>query len=102
NELKDEFLINTSHELRNPLHGIMNIAQSILDDRAHQANDEHRNRLKIQVAVARRLSLMLDDLLDVTRLNENAVQLKLKSVSIPSVVTGVAEMLKFMLDDKPV
>ena len=27
---KDDFLANTSHELRNPLHGIINIAQSVL------------------------------------------------------------------------
>src|SRR5690606_13848085 len=30
---KDDFLANTSHELRNPLHGIINIAQSILKNR---------------------------------------------------------------------
>ena len=34
---KDDFLANTSHELRNPLHGIINIAQSILHNRPESA-----------------------------------------------------------------
>lgn len=29
---KDQFLANTAHELRNPLHGMMNIAQSVMDE----------------------------------------------------------------------
>ncbi|WP_028612456.1 ATP-binding protein [Paenibacillus harenae] len=102
NKQKDDFLVNTSHELRNPLHGIMNITQSLLDDRTHPANEEHRERLEIQIAVARRMSLLLDDLIDVTRLNEKTIQLQLKSVHVQSVLTGIIEMLRFMLDGKPV
>lgn len=33
-KLKDDFLANTSHELRNPLHGMLNFAQSVLDTSA--------------------------------------------------------------------
>ena len=32
--LKDEFMANTSHELRTPLHGIINIAESMLEGAA--------------------------------------------------------------------
>lgn len=32
-KIKDKFLANTSHELRNPLHGIINITQSVLNDK---------------------------------------------------------------------
>src|SRR5690625_7600196 len=40
---KDDFLANTSHELRNPLHGIINIAQSILrkDRKSTRLNSSH-------------------------------------------------------------
>ncbi|WP_235827979.1 ATP-binding protein [Brevibacillus migulae] len=98
---KDDFLVNTSHELRNPLHGIINITQSVLDDRTNPVTEEHRNRLEIQIAVARRMALMLDDLLDVTRLKEKTVRLQIRSIRLQSVVTGILEMLRFMLDGKP-
>ncbi|GIQ71145.1 hypothetical protein XYCOK13_39690 [Xylanibacillus composti] len=102
NEQKDEFLINTSHELRNPLHGIINIAQSILDDPKSSANEALRQRLEVQVSVSRRMSRMLDDLLDVARLKGNTIQLQLQRVSLQGVATGVCEMLKYMLQGKPV
>ncbi len=98
---KDEFLVNTSHELRNPLHGIINITQSVLDDRSNPVSEEHRKRLEIQITVARRMALMLNDLLDVTRLREKTVSLQIRSIRLQSIVTGVLELLRFMLDGKP-
>lgn len=102
NQQKDQFLVNTSHELRNPLHGIMNITQSVLDDTAHPASEAHRTRLEIQLSVAGRMSRMLDDLLDVARLKENTVRLELASLRLQTLVGGVAQMLGFMLNGKPI
>ncbi|PAD69024.1 histidine kinase [Bacillus sp. 7586-K] len=102
NKRKDEFLVNTSHELRNPLHGIINITQSVLDDKNNPPNEEQRNNLELLISVGRRMSMMLNDLLDVTRLKEETIQLEIKSVRIQSVVTGVVEMLRFMLEGKPI
>jgi two-component system sensor histidine kinase ChiS len=39
NEMKDEFLFNTSHELKTPLHGIMNLSQSMLDEGSGALNE---------------------------------------------------------------
>lgn len=100
NEQKDDFLVNTSHELRNPLHGMINITQSVLEDRITPIDERHRSRLETQLTVAKRMAVLLDDLLDVTRLKENAIQLQLRPVPIQSVAVGVAEMLKYMLDGK--
>ena len=102
NKQKDDFLVNTSHELRNPLHGIMNLSQSVLDDPLHPVPDVHRKRLEVQISVARRMSLMLDDLLDVTRLKERTIRLKVGSMHMLPVVQGIVEVLKFMLNGKPV
>ncbi|NRR03928.1 response regulator [Brevibacillus sp. RS1.1] len=99
---KDEFLVNTSHELRNPLHGIINITQAIIEDTNNPLHEEHKKRLDILLHVSRRLTLMLDDLLDVTRLKENSIRLHEKKLNLQSIFAGVFDMAKLMLDGKPI
>src|SRR5690625_3407348 len=65
---KDDFLANTSHELRNPLHGIINIAQSILRNRPNQLDDKTKKDLALQLTIGHHMSRTLEDLLDITRL----------------------------------
>jgi len=99
---KDEFLVNTSHELRNPLHGIINITQAIIEDTDNPLHDEHKKRLDILLHVSKRLTLMLDDLLDVTRLKENTIRLHEKKINLRSIFAGVFDMARLMLDGKPI
>src|SRR5690606_22583530 len=65
---KDDFLVNTSHELRSPLHGMINIALSILDDGRTPPDAAPRTGLELLVDVGRRMSLLLNDLVDAKRL----------------------------------
>ncbi|WP_044478000.1 ATP-binding protein [Paenibacillus antibioticophila] len=102
NRQKDDFLVNTSHELRNPLHGIMNITQSVLDDREHPASEPQRQKLEVQLSVARRMSRLLDDLLDATRLKENTLRLEFSDVKLQNVVSGTLQMLGYLLEGKPI
>lgn len=99
---KDEFLVNTSHELRNPLHGIINITQAIIEDTDIPLHEEHKKRLDILLHVSKRLTLMLDDLLDVTRLKENTIRLHEKKINLQSIFAGVFDMARLMLDGKPI
>ncbi|HZG73336.1 MAG TPA: ATP-binding protein, partial [Chondromyces sp.] len=102
NKRKDEFLVNTSHELRNPLYGITNIIQTLLEDKTNPLNEDHQKPLSILLNISRRMSLLLNDLLDVTRLKEKTIQLHLERINIQSVVTGVLDMFKLMVDGKPI
>lgn len=99
---KDEFLVNTSHELRNPLHGIINISQAILDDATQPIHAKHKQRLDILVNVSKRLSLMLDDLVDVTRLREKTIHLQWEHIDLKTIVAGIYDMVKLLLAEKPV
>ncbi|MEH6940236.1 ATP-binding protein [Bacillus sp. JJ722] len=97
---RDEFLANTSHELRNPLHGIINITNTILESEKDSLNEENRENLQLLMKVGRRMSLILSDLLDITKLKEGAVQLQFGSVNVLSVVSSVIDMLCFMTEEK--
>lgn len=101
-KLKDDFLANTSHELRNPLHGILNIAQTILDTGINDKDDKNRENMKLLISVGKRMSYMLNDLLDMSRLQENGISLHLGTVRVQAVASGVADMLRFMTEGKPI
>ncbi|QQK81772.1 response regulator [Salicibibacter cibi] len=101
-EKKDEFLANTSHELRNPLHGIMNIAQSVLDDKDEHLSDKNKENLNLLVNVGQRMSFTLNDLLDVTRLKEHRITLDRTNVDLRIVARVVLDMIRFMVSGKDI
>ncbi|MEC0245130.1 ATP-binding protein [Paenibacillus chitinolyticus] len=101
-KLKDDFLANTSHELRNPLHGILNIAQTVLDTGMKDQDGKSRENMQLLISVGKRMSYMLNDLLDMTRLQENGIRLHIGSVRVQGVASGVADMLRFMTEGKPI
>jgi two-component system, sensor histidine kinase ChiS len=101
-QLKDQFLANTSHELRNPLHGIINIAESIVIDKNNKLTDTTKGNLELLITISRRMSLMLNDLIDITRIKDQGIVLNKESVNIKAVSSGVFDMLEFMIERKPV
>lgn len=101
-KMKDDFLANTSHELRNPLHGIINIAQAILDDHEETLTLKNQNSLKLLVRVGHRMSFLLNDLLDITRLQEEHIRLHMDRVNLRAVTSGVIDMIRYMSEGKPV
>lgn len=99
---KDEFLAITSHELRNPLHGVINIAQTILDDKMNFLSENNSEKLELLISVAERMSYTLNDLQDITRLKEKQIHLNRESVSIHAVTSGTLDILRFMTEQKEV
>ena len=71
---KDEFLAILAHELRNPLAAIGNAAQVALrEDVDPEALQWSKEVIARQV---KNLSIMIDDLLDISRINQGKIQLK--------------------------
>ncbi|WP_336634745.1 ATP-binding protein [Lysinibacillus fusiformis] len=101
-KIKDEFLASTSHELRNPLHSIINMSKAVLDREAKTLTTKSVNDLETVLSVGNRMSLLLNDLLDVMRLKDDTQKLQLSMVSIHSIAVGVFDMLRFMIEGKPV
>ena len=100
--LKDEFLSNTTHELKTPLHGIMGIADGLKDGVAGKLNEKVKSSLSIIINSAQRLSLLVNDILDVQRLKNQDVILKLTSFDLTRVVDFVVSVSQPLLKDKPV
>ncbi|MBD2848129.1 response regulator [Paenibacillus sp. IB182496] len=99
---KDAFLANTSHELRNPLHGMINMTEAVLARERARLEGRSRGELETVLRVGRRMAHMLNDLLDAARLRERMLELQLTSVALHPIVQGVMDMLRFMCEGKPV
>lgn len=100
-KVKDDFLANTSHELRTPLHGIINMAQSVLENQ-RSLKEANRKNLKLIVSVGRRMSHLLNDLLDVSQLKQEKLRLQFDRIPVHPVANSVVEMLSFLTEGKPI
>ncbi|MFB9278213.1 ATP-binding protein [Cohnella cellulosilytica] len=100
--MKDQFLANTSHELRTPLHGIMNLSNSVYARELDKLEEDSRQALELVGTVSRRMSALLDDLLDLAQLREQRIRLHPGPLDLRAVVPGVVGMLKPMAEGRPV
>ncbi|WP_200901434.1 hybrid sensor histidine kinase/response regulator [Paenibacillus sp. DMB20] len=102
NDHKDQFLANTSHEFKNPLHSMLNMSQSVLKRERHLLQERSIQELETVLSVGRRLTFILNDLIDVMSLREGNPRLRKKAIWIQPIVTGVLDMLQFNAEVKSV
>lgn len=89
NRHKDEFLATLAHELRNPLAPIRNAVQYLgMEGLTERDVKTARDVISRQVAVMVRL---IDDLLDVSRISRNKLDIRKQRVELASVVESAVE-----------
>ena len=97
-KFKDEFLAKTSHEFRTPLHGIIAIVQSML---SHSNRDtlttDQSNKLSLVVDIAQRLSYLVNDILDLSKLKQGELQVAVKNVDLYSTAYVLSEIFSYMI-----
>lgn len=101
-KIKDEFLVNTSHELRNPLNSILNISEAMLNREKNAISEESKKNLQTIISVSRRMSLMLHELLDISAIKEGIPKLNVEPTSIQAVTSGVIDMLSYSVEGRQV
>ena len=95
---KDEFLATLAHELRNPLAPIRH-AVKLLE--APGANDRQRQWGREVIArQVQRMALLLDDLLDVSRITRGRLDLKKDYVELATLVASAVETARPLIDSK--
>jgi PAS domain S-box-containing protein len=95
---KDEFLATLAHELRNPLAPVRH-AVKVLESKALKAEQDQWARDVISRQV-RRMALLLDDLLDVSRITQGRLELKIETVSLTSLIEAAVETARPLIDTK--
>ncbi|MBO0991993.1 hybrid sensor histidine kinase/response regulator [Bacillus sp. SD088] len=99
---KDTFLQNVAHEMRNPLHGILNISQAVTAREEETLNRKSIEDLNLLNTVGKRMTFLLNDLLELERFKENRIALQPYDISIYGVTEAVISILRFMIEGKSV
>lgn len=100
--IKNEFLANTSHELRTPLNGIIGIAESLIDGAAGKLSKVAKENLSMIVSAGQRLSSLVNDLLDFSKLRNKNLELQLKPVALRQLVDVEFALLQPLIGSKDV
>ena len=99
-QIKSRFFANISHELRTPLTLLLAPLESLIQ-RFHRAFDEDtRNLLTTMHANGMRLLKLINDLLDLVRLESGRMEIKRDPLAVAAFVKGLASAARQVADDK--
>jgi PAS domain S-box-containing protein len=96
NRAKDEFLAMLGHELRNPLAPILNAVTILREEtRDGEARERAREVMERQV---HHMARLLDDLLDVSRINRGTIELRRAVLDLTQVANLAAQHARVLMD----
>jgi heptosyltransferase-2 len=94
NQAKTEFVSKVSHELRTPMNAVLGFAQLLESDTAEPLGSRQRRRVQLIRESSEHLLRMIDDLLDLTRIEAGHLRVHPAEVQLVDLVQGCAEMLE--------
>ena len=89
---KDEYLSRVSHELRTPLNSIIGFGQ-IMDLNNKLCIDD-RDNLHIIIKSSKYLLLLINEVLDITRVDSGNIQLSIENILLDDIITEAVDMIK--------
>ena len=95
---KDEFLGQLSHELRTPMTSIRSFSEILMDE-ADVSDKERRRFVSIINEESQRLTRLLDELLDISRLEGGTLELQLETIEVPDAVGKALDAIAGMTRD---
>ncbi|MBD2593309.1 AAA family ATPase [Nostoc spongiaeforme FACHB-130] len=98
NRAKSEFLANMSHELRTPLNGILGYTQIFQTDAS--LSSQQRNGVNIIHQCGEHLLTLINDILDISKIEARKMELELKEFNFPAFLEGIAEICHLRADIK--
>ena len=92
-KVKTQFISTISHELRTPLYGVVGITNMLSDEHKQLADSPHLNSLKFS---ARYLLSLVNDLLQINKIEENKVVLENATMNLADEINMVTNSLIFI------
>jgi signal transduction histidine kinase len=92
--LKSQFLANMSHEFRTPLNAILGYTHMLLNGVSGAISDQQRKSLSRIDSNSRHLLALINDILDITRIEAGRMPLNLSTFDVPELVNEVMSELE--------
>ncbi len=101
NNLKSQFLANVTHELRSPLHSIIGYGSMIVDGFVDgELTKQQEEDIQFIVRRAEDLSHLVDDMLDLSKIEADRIEVKPEPLDLASSLTDVINQHKLMANEK--
>ncbi len=101
NQAKNIFLANMSHELRTPLNGILGYAQLLKRDKATLTERQLSGLHTIQKS-GEHLLVVINDLLDFSKLEAGKDEVYVNTVSLPVFLTVISDIIRIKAEQKDI
>ncbi len=99
NQLKDEFLANTSHELRTPLNSIIGFL-TLITENYYDNPEELRLFTRNALDSAYHLLSVINDLLDLSKIEAGKMQLQIEKVYVDELLSEVCSLFSIQATQK--
>jgi signal transduction histidine kinase len=101
-QLRDDFLSHVSHELRSPLNSIYSFTTIVADGLAGETTAQQGDCLQIVLRNVRQLQAMIEDLLEVTQVQEGKLIIELEPVSLYAAIEYAVDTRKNAAKEKEI
>lgn len=91
NKAKSAFLANMSHELRTPMNAIIGYSEILTEDATDNDHKEYIPDLKKINSAGKHLLQLINDILDITKIEAGKMELDIHEVDLPNIVQEVAD-----------
>jgi signal transduction histidine kinase/ligand-binding sensor domain-containing protein/CheY-like chemotaxis protein len=95
--MKEQFLANMSHEIRTPLNAIIGMTRLLKDKEPKPAQEKYLNAI---MQSSDNLLVIINDILDISKIEAGKVQLEKIPFSVHSTLESVYNMLRFKAEEK--
>jgi PAS domain S-box-containing protein len=100
--IKSQFLANVSHELRTPLNSVIGFTGLLLKNKLGNLTKEDLNFLERVQVNGRHLLALINDMLDVSKIEAQKVELQLGPVNLGSLIRETVAQQESLLGDRPI
>ncbi|MGI8634465.1 MAG: ATP-binding protein, partial [Segetibacter sp.] len=97
---KSEFLANMSHELRTPLNSVLILGKLLAENRDHNLTEKQVTHAKIIYKSGSDLLQLINDILDLSKIEAGKVDLHIEDVSVKTIALDVEQLFSVVAEEK--
>ena len=100
NKMKSDFISAVSHELRTPLTSIKGYASILMTGKLGDVLPAHKERLEKIYKQSNSLVQLINNLLDIARIESGKVQMEMKDISIKEILDSIVDIITPQIKEK--